>query len=197
MRPKNCLHKTLTFFVFLTFCFFFHFSWRADSTFRPLHCSLILSKLNYGFKVFSFASPSCLQIVYLIHHVGICLAMGAFKPCPVPSLLVDARVFPLDPHQQSLFPHYWYMSQVLSSILTYLTSACTALDHVCSFHHRTQTLLDQVALPQPVIAATLYKTVVPWELPAMHFCHSLLEYATKLNSIDFESQHEGCTPIFT
>lgn len=190
-----------------------HLSWGADRTvLLRIYRSLILSKLDYGCQVYSSATPARLRILESIHHAGVRLATGAFRSCPIPSLLVEAGVLPLDLHRQTVVSRFWYRTQSCPTNPTYTTLTDTSLDHVFSarkrcpqpLSFRAKELIGQLSLPRPDIATTELMPVAPWMFPAVHFCRSLpaaksdlLGYVTRSLFLDHASQHDGCTPIFT
>ena len=91
-----------------------HTSWGADrDTLLMLHRTLILSKLEYGCEVYSSATEARLRLLDSVHHAGVRLATGAFRSTPIPSLLVDAGVLPLDLRRQSLLLRCWFRMQRL------------------------------------------------------------------------------------
>ena len=68
-----------------------HVSWGADrKTLLSLHTVLVLSVLDYGCHVYSSASPSDLSLLDPVHHLGLRLALGAFRSSPVESLYAES-----------------------------------------------------------------------------------------------------------
>ncbi len=61
-----------------------------------------LSKLEYGCEIYSSATDARLRIIKPVHRADVHLATGAFSSSPIPNLLVDAGVLPLDLHSQPL-----------------------------------------------------------------------------------------------
>ena len=119
-----------------------HTSWGADrATLLYLHRSLILSKLEYGCEVYSSATPTRLRMLDSVHHAGVRLATGAFRSSPIPSLLVDAGVLPLDLQRQSLMLRCWYRLQRLPDSI-----ACRAV----SCDTRSQLYHGRRSLPKPL-----------------------------------------------
>lgn len=55
-----------------------------------LHQTLILSKLDYGWQVYSSTAPCVLRKLYDVHHQGLLMALGAFKSFPVKSLYSES-----------------------------------------------------------------------------------------------------------
>lgn len=101
-----------------------HTSWGAGrQSILLLHQSLIRSKLEYGCEVYPSGKEAHLRVLDSVHHAGIRLATGAFRLPPIPSLLVDAGVFPLDLRCQSLFLGCWYK---VHNILNFFTCNCVA-----------------------------------------------------------------------
>ena len=95
--------------------FLSHVSWGADRTILfCLYHSFILSKLDYGSQVYASATSPRLRTLDSVHHGGIRLATGAFRSCPIPSLLVDAGVLPLDLHRQTQIARLrWNLTMVM------------------------------------------------------------------------------------
>ena len=78
-----------------------------------LHRTLILPKLEYGCEVYSSATEAHLRVLDSVYHAGIRLATGAFRSSPIPSLLVDAGLLPLDVRRQSSLLRCWFRTQRL------------------------------------------------------------------------------------
>ena len=112
---KTACHKPLSLLRVLA-----HTSWGADrDTLLLLHRTLVLSKLEYGCEVYSSATAARLRVLDPVHHAGVRLATGAFRSSPIPSLLVDAGILPLDLRRQSTLLRSWFRFQLLPESIPY------------------------------------------------------------------------------
>ena len=75
-----------------------------------------------------------IRILDAVHHAGTMLATGAFRSCPIPSLLVDAGAFPLTLRRQSLVAWLCYKCQCLPVSSTFITVHDTSFDPVFTRH---------------------------------------------------------------
>ena len=84
-----------------------HTNWGADrTTLLQLYRSLIRSKLDYGSIVYGSARKSYLQMLEIVHHQGLRLALGAFRTSPVASLYVEANELALSLRREKLSLQY-------------------------------------------------------------------------------------------
>ncbi len=134
--------------------FLSHVSWGADRTILlRLYCSFILSKLDYGSEVYTSATSPRLRTLDSVHH-------GEIRPCPIPSLLVDAGMLPLDLHRQNQMARLWFRCQSLYDDPTYRAVTETSLDATFTQHPRfpqplgfwARSVLEELSLPRPAIA---------------------------------------------
>ena len=96
-----------------------HTKWGSDRKhLLQLKKSLIVSKLSYGFEIYSSAAKPRLNALNAVRHAGIRLATGAFRSSPIQSLLADAGVLPLQWIRQSYIIKYWVRAQRLPSSLS-------------------------------------------------------------------------------
>lgn len=193
--------------------FLSHVSWGADRTILlRLYHSFILSKLDYGSQIYASTTSPRLCTLDPVHHGGIRLATGAFRSRPIPSLLVDAGVLPLDLHRQTQMARLWFRCQSLYGDPTYSAVTDTSQDATFTQHphfpqllgFRARGVLEELSLPRPAIAVPRLLHVPPWKLPAVSYCRympasksAMSEHAARALFIDHASVHEGCTPIFT
>ncbi|GBL76972.1 hypothetical protein AVEN_12637-1 [Araneus ventricosus] len=64
-------------------------SWGADKvSLMRIYRSLVRSKLFYGAPLYGSAAKSILKFLDSVHHQGLCIATGAFRTTPIPSLHV-------------------------------------------------------------------------------------------------------------
>ena len=81
--------------------------WGADhTTLLKLYCSLVRSKLDYGWWVYGSASKTALDKLDTIHNQGLCLSIRAFRSSPVESLYVEAHEPPLEIRWEKLALQY-------------------------------------------------------------------------------------------
>lgn len=92
---KVACTKRLPFFFF--FCHLSLGSYHA--VFFCLHHSVILSKLDYGYHLYSFATLPRLWILDFIYYAGVRLAAGPFRSCPILNPLVNGELLVLDLHR--------------------------------------------------------------------------------------------------
>ena len=77
--------------------------WGADrTTLLKLYCSLVRSKLDYGWIVYGSAFKTALAELDLVHNQGLRLRLGAFCSSPVESLCVEAHEPPLEIRREKL-----------------------------------------------------------------------------------------------
>lgn len=60
-----------------------------------LHNTLVLSRLEYGSIIYNSASRTRLKQLDPVHHLGVRLAIGAYRTSPTISILSDAGMMPL------------------------------------------------------------------------------------------------------
>lgn len=103
--PKTQYMRSLDLFRILSCT-----SWGADHTILlRLYQALVGSRLSYDCKVFTSATITRLCTLNAVHHAAVRLSTGAFRSSPpISSLLVDARVPPLNLHRDGLLIKYWY-----------------------------------------------------------------------------------------
>lgn len=112
-----------------------HKSWGSDRIcLLRLYNSLIRSRLDYGAIVYDSARPSALKMLDPVHHLGLRLATGAFRPSPIPSLYAEFN-------QMSLRHRQCYLAVTYASrILSYPNHPTYgALQHSrfgCLFEHK-------------------------------------------------------------
>lgn len=58
--------------------------------------SLVGSRLDYGSELYGSATKTTLKMLELVLNLGLCLASGAFRTCPVQSLHVECDKWSLD-----------------------------------------------------------------------------------------------------
>ena len=177
-----------------------------------LYQSLVQSKLDYGCEMYSSATLARLKMLDSIHHTGVRLATGAFRTCPIPSLLVGANILPLDLHRQSIVCRLWFRAHGNPDCPTHSTLSDTSLDNLYStssrcprpLGFRVRTLIHELSLPQPSIATPELPSVPPWEFPAIQCCRvlpvskaSLSDFAIKSMFLAHSFEHEDCIPVFT
>ncbi len=126
-------------------------------------------------EVYPSATPARLKMLGSIHHAGVRLATGAFRTCPIPSLLVDAGLLPQDLHRQSIVCRLWFRAHGNPGCPTHATVLDNSLDNLyfasprCPqpLGFRVITLIREWSLHQPPIAAPELPIVPPWELEAI------------------------------
>ena len=156
-----------------------HTSRGADrDTPLPLHRTLILSKLEYGCEVYSSATETRLRVLSSVHHAEIRLATGAFRSFPIPSLLVDADVVPLDLRRQSSLLRCWFRTQRLlesvpcMSILRDSRSPAYATRSSLPkpFGFRAASVLSAFSVPSAPVCPYRLPKVGYWQFPGVSVC---------------------------
>ena len=85
-----------------------HTDWGADKkTLTKLYRCLIRSKLDYGCFIYGAARKSYLRELKTIHHLGLCIALGAFTTSPIESLYIEANEPPLSLRRYKLALQYY------------------------------------------------------------------------------------------
>ncbi|GAB0090557.1 hypothetical protein DMENIID0001_052940 [Sergentomyia squamirostris] len=82
-------------------------SLKDRSQLLKIHKAMILGKLEYGVVAYGSAAPSLLKKLDPVHNTGVRIATGAFKSSPVPSVLVEAGVMPLDDRRDLIRIRNW------------------------------------------------------------------------------------------
>lgn len=71
-------------------------TWGSNrKTLLTLHNTLVLSRLEYGSIIYNSASATRLKQLDPVHHLGVRLAIGAYRTSPTLSILCDAGMMPL------------------------------------------------------------------------------------------------------
>jgi hypothetical protein len=85
---ENKCHKELNILKFVSST-----NWCADITMvlLNLYRSFIRSQLDYGCIVYGSTRPSYIKMLDTVHHQGLRLSLGAFRPSLVDSLFVEAN----------------------------------------------------------------------------------------------------------
>ena len=82
-------------------------TWGADrAVLLRFYQALVLSRLDYGSAAYGSARPATLKMLDSIHHSGVRLATGAFRTSPIPSLLAESGVPPLNYRRQHMLLAY-------------------------------------------------------------------------------------------
>ena len=190
-----------------------HSSWTADrDTLFLLHRTLILPKLEYGCEVYSSATEARLRVLDSVHHAGIRLATGAFRSFPIPSLLVDAGVLPLDLRRQSSLLRCWFRTQRLPesvscrSILRDSRSPAYATRPSLpkSFGFRAASVLSALSVPSAPVCPYRLPKVGYWQFPCVSVCAPVFEgkknlpaYASRALLLEHCSSHSDSVSVFT
>ena len=205
---KVACHKALSLLRILA-----HTSWGADrDTLLLLHKMLILPKLEYGSEVYSSATEARLRVLDSVHHAGVRLATGAFRSSPIPSLLVDAGVLPLDLRRQSVMMRCWFRSQRLPdsvSCQSILRDSCSPLYNTRpSFPKplgfRVGFLLSSLSIPSVQVCSYRLPRIGYWRFPDVAVCplhtfnkRDLPLAASHARFMDHYSSHSDSIPVFT
>lgn len=190
-----------------------HTSWGADrQTLLLLHRSLVLSKLEYGCELYSSATEARLRVLNSVHHAGVRLATGGFRSSPIPSLLVDAGVLPLDLRRQSLLLRCWYRVHRLPDSLT---SAAVSRDFRSQLHtarpsfpkpfgFRVASTMEVMSVPSHPVCSHRFPRIGFWQLPRVSVCSSaylnkkLISQSHSLALfLEHTSNHSDSIPVYT
>lgn len=190
-----------------------HTFWGADrETLLLLHRTLVLSKLEYGCEVYSSATEARLRVLDSVHHTGVRLATGAFRSSPIPSLLVDAGVIPLDLRRQSSLLRCWFRSQRLpesfSCRLILQDSRSPAFTLRPSFPKpfgfRAASLLTALSVPRVPVCPYRIPRVGYWQFPGVSVCSPIIESkrdipptVSRALFLEHFSSHSDSIPVFT
>ena len=163
-------------------------SWGADrTTLLRLHTSLVPPTLDYGCHVYSSASSSLLHLLDPVHHLGLRLALGAFRSSPVESLYAESGLPSLSRRRALLSLRSYARSHQLS------TSSFTippSLSAIFSSHPRLPSLLPvrmQALLSHPS-SPTLkplpfyVHSFPPWLQPTPLICKSVYPTSPKADT---------------
>ena len=189
-----------------------HVAWGADRrTLLRLHLVLILSKLDYGCQVYSSASSTTLRKLDAVHHLGLRLAIGAFRSSPIKSLYVESG-FPSLYQRRNLLSLRYYarLHQVQSPpvlrisepVLQYYTSR----PHLpASYPLRIRPLLSASSLSMADVILFRPALYPPWLLPQPVVCHSMFPYtkssssptALRLAFLEHLTTHSSAIHVYT
>ena len=154
-----------------------HLSWGADrSSLLYLYRTLVLSKLDYGCQVYASASSHVLRLLDPVHHLGLRLALGAFRSSPVASLYVESGLPSLAHRRDLLSLHYYArLSRTPSSPALVVSPAVS--DTVASspryappFSSRARAVLSRLSLPPVRVLPLRPPAFPPWLFPRPSVC---------------------------
>ena len=205
---KRFVKKALSLLQFLA-----HTSWGADrDSLLLLHKMLILPKLEYGSEVYSSATEARLRVLDSVHHAGVRLATGAFRSSPIPSLLVDAGVLPLDLRRQSVMLRCWFRSQRLPDSVSCQSILRDSRSNVYNARpsfpkplgFRVRYLLTTLSIPSVPICPYRLPRVGYWRFPDVAVCPPVSFYKRDLPTaashalfMEHYSSHCNSIPVFT
>lgn len=177
-----------------------------------MHRTLILSKLEYGCEVYSSATEARLRMLDSVHHAGVRLATGAFRSSPIPSLLVDAGVLPLDLRRQSLLLRCWYRVQRLPESVSCVSVSHDSRSHLYVSHpsfpkpfgFRVASAMVALNVPPLSVCPYRFHRVGYWQFPQISVCgpaiankNLLSDYESHALFLEHCSIHSDSTPVFT
>ena len=190
-----------------------HTDWGADRTvLLRLYTALIQPKLDYGCEIYSSATPARLRRLDAIHHAGVRLSTGAFRSTPIPSLLSDAKVAPLDLHRESLIRKCAFRLRCLPNSLSGECSRSTHLQQTFDIHPslprpfgiRATALVADLHLPTTSVAHIKTPKCPPWTAAPVSVCQFLggnkadfLPNALCALFLAHTQVHEGSIHIYT
>ena len=189
-----------------------HTSWGADrQTLLLLHRTLILSKLEYGSEIYSSATEARLRVLDSVHHAGVRLATGAFCTSPIPSLLVDAGVFPLALRRQSSLLRCWCRLHRLPESASCVCVSEDSRSHLYvsrpsfpkPFGFRAASAMETFNLPLSVCPHRLPRFSY-WQFPPLPVCSPvisnrnwLLDSESHALFLEHYTTHTDSIPVFT
>ena len=147
-----------------------------------------------------------------VHHAGIRLVTGAFRSSPIPSLLVDAGVLPLDLCRQSSLLRCWFRTQRLPesvscrSILrdSRLPAYAIRPSLPKPFGFRAASVLSAVSVPSAPVCPYRLPKVGYWQFPDVSVCAPVFEgkkdlptYASRALFLEHCSSHLDSVFVFT
>ena len=81
--------------------------WFKKKKLIKLNKCLIQSKIDYGCFIYGAARKSYLRDLKTIHHLELCIALGAFTTFPIESLYIEANEPPLSLRRYKLALQYY------------------------------------------------------------------------------------------
>ena len=162
-----------------------HLSWGADrKTLLQLHTAMVLPTLDYGCHIYSSASPSLLSLLDPVHHLGLRLALGAFRSSPAESLYAESG-FPSLSRRRALLSLRFYANslQFPSSALHVPTSLHTSFSSrptlPLPLSLRMQALLSHPSSPTIDVLPFYVHSTPPWLIPPPSICTSTFPTSPK------------------
>ena len=148
---------------------------------------MVLPVLDYGCHVYSSASPSLLNLLDPVHHLGLRLALGAFRSSPVESLYAESGIPSLS-RRRALLSLRWYANslQFPSSALNIPPSLPTLFASrprlPLPFPLRMHALLSHPSSPTLGILPFYSHITPPWLIPPPSICTSVYPTSPKSNT---------------
>ena len=165
-----------------------HTKWGADkNTLLKLYRSLIRSKIDYSCFIYQSARKSYLKSLNPIYHIGLRLALGAFKTTPVESLYAEANEPPPKLRCNNLaWKYYTKLKADLNNPAhnstfypKYKDLFQKNVNSIKTFGLRMEPIYKEAALPITKIhKTTLFKTP-PWKIITLKTDLSLCKHNKK------------------
>ena len=159
-----------------------HLNWGADrTTLLRAYRALIRSQLDYGCQIYSSASNSALKMIDPIHHLGLRLALGAFRTSPVESLYAESGELSLKHRREQLSLQLYARNLAMPNTPVYLSICNNTIDVKLSrlkhppttFGYRMRNLITSIIYPPPNIMPALSYHIAPYTLQLQPQCPSI------------------------
>ena len=133
---------------------------------------LIRSKLDYGCFIYGAARKSYLRELETIHHLGLCIALGAFTTSPIESLFIEANETPFSLRRYKLALQYYIKLISCPQKAAYNCIMETRYKNLFEnkekvikpFNLRIQTLLNLIKINPRIIHNTILSKTAPWTI---------------------------------
>ena len=164
-------------------------------TLTKLYRCLIWSKLDYGCFIYGAARKSYLRELETIHHLGLCIALGAFSTSPIESLYIEANEPPLSLRRYKLALQYFIKLISCPQNPAYNCIMETRYKNLFEnkekvikpFNLRIQTLLNEIKINPKIMYDTILPKTAPWTInqPIIKLDQTKLS-KTKIHPITFQ-----------
>ena len=191
-------------------------NWGADRhTLLRLYRALVRSKLDYGCQAYASAATTTLEMLNSVHHLGIRLAIGAFRTSPAESLYAESGEPPLQLRREKLCLQLYARLMRQPDTPTYraITNQADDLTNryrdspslIPPFGPRVAKIIRELRIEMPPIHTTALPQSEPWLAPETVICAGIThqprndapEGALRALFLDHQTEHSESTSVYT